>query len=128
MNAGGKKFSFFDGAIGVLHIDRTGTNAFNLRSGERDPGFLGIFDKIVVIGFFVLSGNFDAFFFSRHNAPPFRIITFSFFTVYYFTIRRGKIQEGTAKFLQGYGSFALFKENLKGILRFSDHKPLDFVS
>ena len=53
MDAGGKKFSFFDGAIGVLHIDRTGTNAFNLSSGKRDPGFVGIFDKIVVIGFFV---------------------------------------------------------------------------
>ena len=78
MNASGKKFSFFDGAIGVLHIDRTGANAFDLGSGEGDSGFIGIFDEIVVIGFFVLSGNFDAFFFSRHKAPPFGIFAFGF--------------------------------------------------
>ena len=68
--AAGEDLSVFYQAERVLEVDLSRPYAFDFGAEKSNSGFVGIFDEIVVIRFFIL-GNYSARFFIRRKNSSF---------------------------------------------------------
>ena len=69
MHAVGENFSLLGLAVGILQVQRAGSDALDLRAEQLHAGLVALLHEVVVERLAVLGGDLDAFL--LHGAPPF---------------------------------------------------------